>query len=112
MNDVLYRLSHATTLLVYTSYHFGLPTEPCDHAVSVKVTSVFYRLSHATVYINYDGYATYSMTFKPKAKVGLMPAAKIFCQKSREYAKIGIGSQYGLAKISFDFLQHQKQEKK
>jgi hypothetical protein len=52
------------------------------------------------------------MTFKPKAKVGLMTAAKIFCQKSREYAKIGIGSQYGLAKISFDFLQHQKQEKK
>jgi hypothetical protein len=77
-----------------------------------NLTSGFYRLSHATVYINYDGYATYSMTFKPKAKVGLMTAAKIFCQKSREYAKIGIGSQYGLAKISFDFLQHQKQEKK
>ena len=80
------------------------------------------------MYINYDGYATYSMTFKPKAKVGLMtagwtscfhdgmqfrmPAAKIFCQKSRGYVKIGIGSQYGLAKISFDLLQHQKQEKK
>ena len=31
VNDVLYRLSHATTLLVYTSYHFGLPTEPCHH---------------------------------------------------------------------------------
>ena len=27
VNDVLYRLSHATTLLVYTSYHFGLPTK-------------------------------------------------------------------------------------
>jgi len=25
---------------------------------------------------------------------------KIFCQKSRGYVKIGIGSQYGLAKIS------------
>jgi len=25
-----------------------------------------------------------------------------FCQKSRGYAKIGIGSQYGLAKISFE----------
>ena len=33
VNDVLYRLSHATTLLVYTSYHFGLPTEPTDHAL-------------------------------------------------------------------------------
>jgi hypothetical protein len=33
-----------------------------------------------------------------------MPAAIIFCQKSRGYAKIGIGSQYGLAKISFNFL--------
>jgi hypothetical protein len=52
------------------------------------------------------------MTFKPKAKVGLMTAAKIICQKSRGYVKIGIGSQYGLAKISFDLLQHQKQEKK
>ena len=76
------------------------------------VTIPGYRLSHATVYINYDGYATYSMTFKPKAKVGLMTAAKIFCQKSRGYVRIGIGSQYGFAKISFDFLQHQKQEKK
>ena len=66
----------------------------------IDVNDVLYRLSHATVYINYDGYATYSMTFKPKAKVGLMTAAIIFCQKSRGYAKIGIGSQYGLAKIS------------
>ena len=38
-----------------------------------------YRLSHATVYINYDGYATYSMTFKPKAKVRLMTAGWTSC---------------------------------
>jgi hypothetical protein len=31
------------------------------------------------VYINYDGYATYSMTFKPKAKVGLMTAGWTSC---------------------------------
>ena len=31
-----------------------------------------------------------------------MPAAKIFCPKTRGYVKIGIGSQYGLAKISFE----------
>ncbi len=43
------------------------------------------------------------MTFKSKAKVGLMTAAKIFRQKSRGYAKIGIGSQYGLAKISLSY---------
>jgi len=63
---------------------------------------LLYRLSHATVYINYDGYATYSMTFKPKAKVGLMTAAKIFCQKTKGYDKIGVGSQQGRAKIYFD----------
>ena len=38
-----------------------------------------YRLSHATVYINYDDYATYSMTFKPKAKVRLMTAGWTSC---------------------------------
>jgi hypothetical protein len=27
-----------------------------------------------------------------------------FCPKSRGYAKIGIGSQYGLAKISFEIV--------
>ena len=68
----------------------------------LDVNDVLYQLSHATVYINSNGYATYSMTFKPKAKVGLMPAAKTFCQKSRGYVKIGVGSQYGLAKISFE----------
>ena len=52
VNDVLYRLSHATT------HRFEVPTK------------VSYQLSHAIVYINYDGYATYSMTFKPKAKSG------------------------------------------
>ena len=67
---------------------------------------VLYRLSHATVHINYDGYAIYSITFKPKAKDGLMTAAKGFCQKSRGYVKIGIGSQYGLAKISFEILDY------
>ncbi len=45
----------------------------------VDVNDVLYRLSHATVYINYDGYATYSMTFKPKAKVGLMTAGWTSC---------------------------------
>ena len=70
----------------------------------IDVNDVLYRLSHATVYINYDGYAIYSMTFKPKAKVGLMTAEKVFCQRSRGYAKIGIGSQYGLAKISFEIV--------
>ena len=49
------------------------------------------------------------MTFKPKAKVGLMTAAKIFCQKSRGYVKIGIGSQYGLAKISFELYGQGKE---
>ena len=47
----------------------------------IDVNDVLYQLSHATVYINYDGYATYSMTFKPKAKAGLMPAAKNFLPK-------------------------------
>jgi len=41
-----------------------------DQPPVVDVNDVLYRLSHATVYINYDGYATYSMTFKPKAKSG------------------------------------------
>ena len=45
----------------------------------IDVNDVLYRLSHATVYINYDGYATYSMTFKPKAKVGLMTAGWTSC---------------------------------
>ena len=82
----------------------ALPTEPCHHNLVANSTSMFYRLSHATVYINYDGYATYSMTFKSKAKVGLMTAAKVFCQKSRGYVKIVIGSQYVLAKISFEII--------
>jgi hypothetical protein len=38
-----------------------------------------------------------------------MPAAKIFCQKSRGYVKIGIGSQYGLAKISFELYGQGKE---
>ena len=42
-------------------------TRTCD---PIDVNDVLYQLSHATMYINYDGYATYSMTFKPKAKVG------------------------------------------
>ena len=113
VNDVLYRLSHATTfrtlglpvqLDIWTSSSYRL-SHATTHRFEVP-TKVSYRLSHAIVYINYDGYATYSMMFKPKAKVGLMTAAKIFCQKSREYAKIGIGSQYGLAKISFEILHH------
>ena len=45
----------------------------------IDVNDVLYRLSHATVYINYDGYAIYSMTFKPKAKVGLMTAGWTSC---------------------------------
>ena len=45
----------------------------------VDVNDVLYQLSHAIVYINYDGYATYSMTFKPKAKVGLMTAGWTSC---------------------------------
>ena len=45
----------------------------------IDVNDVLYRLSHATVYINYDGYATYSMTFKSKAKVGLMTAGWTSC---------------------------------
>jgi len=40
----------------------------------LDVNDVLYRLSHATMYINNDDYATYSMTFKPKAKVKLMTA--------------------------------------
>ena len=44
-----------------------------------KMNTSVYRLSHAIVYINYDGYATYSMTFKPKAKVGLMTAGWTSC---------------------------------
>ena len=51
-------------------------TRTCD---PIDVNDVLYRLSHATVYINYDGYATYSMTFKPKAKVGLMTAGWTSC---------------------------------
>ena len=69
----------------------------------VDVNDVLYRLSHATVYINYDGYATYSMTFKPKAKVRLMTAAKIFCQKTRGYVKIGPGASTGLPKYFLKF---------
>ena len=45
----------------------------------IEMNDVLYRLSHATVYINYDGYAIYSMTFKPKAKVGLMTAGWTSC---------------------------------
>ena len=71
------------------------------------MNDVLYRLSHATVYINYDGYATYSMTFKPKAKVRLMTAAKFSCQKTRGYVKIRAVSQQGLAKIFFDFLNQE-----
>ncbi|MCR4752122.1 MAG: hypothetical protein K5852_07485, partial [Eubacterium sp.] len=32
---------------------------------------------------------------------------KIFCPKSRGYVKIGIDSQYGLAKISFEIVDYQ-----
>ena len=45
----------------------------------LQASDVLYQLSHATVYINYDGYAIYSMTFKPKAKVGLMTAGWTSC---------------------------------
>jgi hypothetical protein len=53
------------------------------------------------VYINYDGYAAGVLLL-------MNASGEIFCQKSRGYAKIGIGSQYGLAKISFDFLFRQR----
>ena len=53
--------------------------QPAEINFVAVSTSMLYRLSHATVYINYDGYAIYSMTFKPKAKVGLMTAGWTSC---------------------------------
>ena len=72
--------------------------QPAEINFVAVSTSMLYRLSHATVYINYDGYATYSMTFKPKAKFS--------CQKTRGYVKIGAVSQQGLAKIFFEFSDY------
>jgi hypothetical protein len=35
-----------------------------------------------------------------------MPAAKISCQKTKGYVKIGIGSQYWLAKVFFEIYDY------
>ena len=43
------------------------------------IFSDHFETTPSTVYINYDGYATYSMTFKPKAKVWLVTAGWTSC---------------------------------
>ena len=59
VNDVLYRLSHATMFRT-----LGLP-------VQLDIwTSSSYRLSHATLYIFYDAYATFSRTIRPRQSEG------------------------------------------
>ena len=80
-----------------------------DDLTSDEISVTYGRQRFAPMYINYDGYATYSMTFKPKAKVRLMPAAKINCQRTRGYVKIGAGSQYWLAKY-YLILRSRNQE--
>ena len=37
-----------------------------------------------------------------------MPAAKIFCQRTRRYVKIGVGSQYGLARKLLSFTAREE----
>ena len=88
------------------STNWAMP--PCFRTFGLPVqldiwNSSSYRLSHATITLLLTRPVCSTDWAMPLAFFcWWMPAAKGFCQKSRGYVKIGTGSQYGPAKISFE----------